>query len=50
MAIGTAVCILGYAEPNLIAGGTRPYAYISVMGAGAMLIIMGALLWSDSDS
>lgn len=47
MLFGTAVCVLGYAEPNIIGGGARPYAYISVMGVGAILVIAGALLWSD---
>jgi hypothetical protein len=46
--MGAAVCTLGYAEANLIGGRTRPYASISVMGVGAMLLIAGALLWSDS--
>jgi hypothetical protein len=48
MATGAAVSTLGYAEPNLIGAGARPYAYISVMGVGAMIAIAGALLWSDS--
>ena len=45
---GLAVCIFGYAKPTLIGGGVRPYAYLSVMAVGAMLMIVGVLLWRDS--
>jgi hypothetical protein len=44
--IGTAV--LGYAHPTLIGQGARPYAYLSVIAVGAMLIIGGVMLWRDS--
>jgi hypothetical protein len=46
--VGAGVCAFGYANPNLIGGGTRPYAYLSVIGVGAMLMIAGALLRSDT--
>jgi hypothetical protein len=44
---GIGVVAMGYAEPTIIGGGTRPYAYVSVMAVGAILIIAGALLWRD---
>ena len=45
---GLAVCILGYTEPTLIGGGSRPYAYLSVMAVGAIFIFVSLLLWRDS--
>lgn len=45
---GIGVLIVGYLEPSLIGHGSRPYAYISVMAVGAMMVIGGALLWRDS--
>jgi hypothetical protein len=45
---GIGVLVVGYLEPSLIGRGSRPYAYISVMAVGAMMLIAGALLWTDS--
>ena len=41
------VLAMGYIDPPLIGRGARPYAYVSVMAVGAMLIIAGGLLWRD---
>lgn len=46
--VGIGVLIIGYLEPSLVGRGSRPYAYISVMAVGAMMVIGGALLWRDS--
>jgi hypothetical protein len=46
--LGIGVLVVGYLEPSLIGRGSRPYAYISVMAVGAMMLIAGALLWTDS--
>ena len=46
--VGAAVCALGFMNSNMIGGGTRPYAYLSVMGVGAILVILGALVRSDT--
>ena len=43
---GIGVMAIGYnTEPPIIGRGARPYAYLSVMAVGMMLIIVGALLW-----
>jgi hypothetical protein len=39
------VVVSGYVNPTLIGSGTRPYAYISVVAVGTMLIVFGTLLW-----
>jgi len=44
---GIGVVATGYTEPTIIGRGTRPYAYVSVMAVGAILVILGALLWRD---
>ncbi len=44
---GIGVMAIGYIEPTIIGRGARPYAYVSVMAVGAMLIIAGTLLWRD---
>ena len=44
---GIGMVVIGFAEPAIIGRGARPYAYVSVMALGAMLIIVGALLWRD---
>ena len=46
--LGLAIVIVGYLQPDLIGKGALPYAYLSVMSAGAMVVILAALLWSDS--
>jgi hypothetical protein len=48
MLAGLGIGALGYTTPGLIGGGSRPYAYLSVMAFGGMLGIIGALLWRDS--
>ena len=48
MLIGLAVGIVGYAERSLVGGGARPYAYVSVLAVGAMMVLWGLLLWRDS--
>jgi hypothetical protein len=48
MVIGIGVLTIGYLDPSSIGHGSRPYAPISVMAMGAMMLIAGALLWSDS--
>jgi hypothetical protein len=45
--VGIAVLVAGYLDPSWIGRGSRPYAYISVMAVGAMMVIAGALLWTD---
>jgi hypothetical protein len=44
---GIGVVAIGSTEPTIIGCGARPYAYVSAMAVGAMLIIAGALLWRD---
>ena len=44
---GIGLSVVGYAYPALVGHGSRPYAYISVMAFGAMVMIAGALLWRD---
>jgi len=46
--VGIGVVVIGYVERPFISHGGRPYAYISVMAAGAMMMIAGALFWKDS--
>jgi hypothetical protein len=48
IAAGVAVSLVGYVRPAFIGQGGRPYAYISVMAVGAMLVIVGVLLWRDA--
>jgi hypothetical protein len=45
--VGVLVMVAGYTNPTFIGSGTRPYAYLSVMAIGAMLIVFGTLLWRD---
>jgi hypothetical protein len=44
---GIGMVTIGYAEPTIIGRGARPYAYVSVMAVGGMLIIAGGLLRRD---
>jgi hypothetical protein len=46
--VGIAILVVGYLDPFLIGRGSRPYAYISVMAVGAMMVIAGALLSTES--
>jgi hypothetical protein len=45
---GVTILMVGYLAPPVISHGSRPYVPISVMSIGAMLMIAGALLWTDS--
>lgn len=47
--IGVAVFVLGYlrSDPRFARQSNRPYAYISIMAVGAILLIGGGLLWRD---
>jgi hypothetical protein len=46
--VGIGVLLAAYLQPSFIGGGSRPYAFISVMAVGAMMVIAGVLLWTDS--
>jgi hypothetical protein len=48
VAAGIGAIVIGYVEPSLVGRGARPYAYLSVMAVGAMLVIGGVMLWRDS--
>jgi hypothetical protein len=41
---GVGIIVLGYSEPHLLGGRARPYAYLSVMAVGAMIVIIGIFL------
>ena len=45
--VGAGIMVIGYSEPAMIGSGARPYAYVSVMAIGAMLTIVGVLMWRD---
>jgi hypothetical protein len=44
---GIGVSVIGYTQPTIVGGGARPYAYLSVVAVGAMLTIVGVLMWRD---
>jgi hypothetical protein len=45
--VGAGVFAGGYLNPTMIGSGARPYAYISVMAIGAILIIASVLFWRE---
>jgi hypothetical protein len=45
--IGVGLIVTGYIERTIIGGGTRPYAYISVIALGAVFTLAGAFMWRD---
>jgi NADH:ubiquinone oxidoreductase subunit 5 (subunit L)/multisubunit Na+/H+ antiporter MnhA subunit len=49
IALGIGIFSLGYvrSDPHVARRSNRPYAYISIMAVGAILIIGGGLLWRD---